>query len=178
MGRILNRGSDSPDQRELLDEQQRGNLHTQNVTAAEEEAMARQGADALLDVVESDLDGEKLDRLRNLIANDIPLSQLTNAEVHEFRWLARAIEQAFLDMHPPEESAFQGEFRAAMSEDPRDAYEALDDAERLEISQIILAATMRATRAREGWQQRQWHSSYRISQVVDPDDEEPGGWLR
>lgn len=176
------RGESEEEQRQrLLSEQARQDLQQQGVSVAHNQARDGQrtdGADSLLKIVAPDIDDRRVPpELANMISRELPLANLEDAEVNEVRWMSRAIELWIRSMHPPGESVMQGRTREILGRDPDDGLTALSHDDELGIRQLAETLAIRATRGRDGWQQKQFRTSYAVSEVVDHDEEDSGGWL-
>jgi len=110
--------------------------------------------DDIEEIVDSDvLDEATVDLARTLLTRDIPLGNLSDAELTEFRYL---LENRFLEIlaeHPPEGSGLQGKRRKVMLGDVRRTEAALTGQQRSELRRIKQIILSRATRGKGGWQQ-------------------------
>jgi len=127
-------------------------------------------------VTNSELDPGTVSTLSNLLSKDFVLGNLSEAEVHEHRWLTREIMIEVEAMHPDHDSMWQGRFRQVASGERRDALRPLDDAQKSVMQQFIQGVISRATRSKDGWQQEEVNKSYRVSERVEPESDD-GGFL-
>lgn len=134
-------------------------------------------SDLVNTLMESELDTGQVHVIRNLLSQDFPLANFSEAEVHESRWLNRYLELVIGDLFPPPRSHLQGEWRSRLMRDERQNITSLDDGQRAEIRSFIMGTNSRATRAKDGWQQEELSKSVQESRVVDDDDGDSGGWF-
>ena len=133
--------------------------------------------DYLEQVLESELQPATAAMLTNLLSRDWVLSKMSNAEVHEMRWLSRTIADEIEAMHPPEDSIWTGEIRRYASGDPKQSLEPLNSAQKTEIFQFIQGVIARVARSKEGFQQETFKKQIRKSEREDRTEDESGGWL-
>lgn len=165
--------------KEMMSEEQRQSLENQGLGAALNEAQHQDDeADGLLKIVEPDLP-QHWQELQAIVSREAPLANLKEAEVNEGRWLNRAYEQLILDIHPPEGSIMQGKWMAGMTGDPKDILTPLTYEEKLELKHILEGDTLRRTRGRGGWQQKQWKSVHTTTEAIQRDENDDSGrsWL-
>jgi hypothetical protein len=115
--------------------------------------------------------------LSNLLDRDFMLANMNDAEVHEYRWLARVMKLEVEALHPNEDSIFQGEIRAVAYDDPEENLEALSAQDRAIIEQFLMAVISRATRGREGWQQEMFNKTIQASETREVNNDDDGGFL-
>jgi len=91
---LRNGKSDEELRQERRDEQ----LHQMNLSAAD----AEQPMDTayIQQMTDHDLQDETVDMLSNLLDRDFMLGNLSEAEVHEYRWLARVMTLEIEALHP------------------------------------------------------------------------------
>lgn len=135
-------------------------------------------------ILETDLDQQTVEVVDNLISEEWVKSNLTDAEVHEQKWLTRLIKLEVEALHPPEHSIWQGETIAYARDNPDSvpgpgedgrALEALSDKEQATLTQLIQAAVMRLTRSREMAQQETLRKFIQRSERVDLTEDDDGG---
>ena len=171
MGLIRNGKSDE----ELREEQKRNQMHQMNLSAADAD---RPMDTAYIDkMTDCDLQDPTVDMLSNLLDQDFMLGNLDEAEVHEYRWLARVMVLEIESLHPNEDSIFQGELRCVAFGDKYQNLSPLDEREQAVIEQFIMASISRATRGRDGWQQEMFNKTITASETREVDGEEDGGFL-
>jgi len=166
-------GSDEPTQEELREAQEANQDHSANLQFADDGAMDRGYIDK---VTNSQLRQGTIDILANLLSEDFVLGNLSDAEVHEHRWLAREIVIEAEAEHPHDDSMWQGRFRQVAAGRDRDALRPLDGPQKAVMAQFTQGVIARATRSREGWQQEELNKSYRVSERREPDGDD-GGFL-
>jgi hypothetical protein len=111
------------------------------------------------------------------MSRDWLLSMLTDAEVHEARWLARTMIDELEAMHPPEDSIWQGKYRQYAFNDKKEMLEPLNESQKLEIFEFVQAFITRVARSREGFQQEIFKKQIKKSEREDLDrDDDGGGW--
>ena len=128
-------------------------------------------------VMQSELQLGTIEMLRNLLSNDWVLSKMSDAEVHEMRWLSRTIADEVEAMHPPEDSIWTGEFRRYASGDEKQQLEPLNSAAKTEMFQIIQGYIARVARSKEGFQQETFKKQIRKSERENQSPDEDEGWL-
>ena len=162
-------------QDERLKEQQANQEHLTNLQQSLDDAGVDPGyAEKIID---SDLDQGTVRILGNLLSKDWVLSNLNDAEVHEIRWLTRVMMRQLEALHPDEESVWQGAIRQYAYDADRQALEPLDSAQRLVIFEFIQGVVARAARSKDGWQQETFQKQFKVSERIDHDDGDDGGWL-
>jgi len=168
---ILDRGPTEEERREQqrVEQQHQMNL---NASQANGEAMDRTYINEMTD---HELDQGTVDILSNLLDRDFMLGNLSDAEVHEYRWLARVIRLEIEALHPNEDSVFTGELRAAAFDDRKDALPALSEQDLSIIEQFLMAVIARATRGKDGWQQEMFNKTISASERREVGGEDDGG---
>lgn len=170
MGLIRDRGASAE---EMQEEQQANQDHVTNLQFQDDGAMDKGYIDK---VTNSQLQQGTVDILANLLSKDFVLGNLSEAEVHEHRWLTREVVLEVEAAHPRPNSMWRGRFRQVASGKERDALEPLDDAQKTTMQQFIQGVIARATRSRDGWQQEEVNKSYRVSERREPDKDDGGMW--
>jgi len=170
---ILDRG---PSEEELREENRRQQLHQRNLNASQAngEAMDRTYINEMTD---HELDQGTVDILSNLLDRDFMLGNLSDAEVHEYRWLARVIRLEIEALHPSEGSVWQGTLRAVAFDDRQDALPSLSEQDLSIIEQFLMAVIARATRGKDGWQQEMFNKTISASETREVGDDDSGGFL-
>lgn len=175
MSSLLGR-SNSNDQQELREQQERNQEHMTMLSQPVDDGESMQ--EAYIDkMTGSRLEQGTINLLSNLLSEDFVLGNFSDAEVHEFRWLARVIRLEVEALHPDEESVWTGEFRKIAFDDSYQALSPLDDAELAIIEQFIMGVISRATRGRDGWQQEMFNKTIHASERRDLDDDDDGGLM-
>jgi len=127
-------------------------------------------------VTNSQLQQGTVDILANLLSKDFVLGNLSEAEVHEHRWLTRELVLEVEALHPRPDSMWRGRFRQVAAGREREALEPLDDAQKTTMQQFVQGVIARVTRSRDGWQQEEVNKSYRVSERREPDKDDGGFW--
>lgn len=151
--------------------QQANQEHMANLQFADDGTMDEGYIDK---VTESELNPGTISTLSNLLSKDFVLGNLSDAEVHEHRWLTRQLVLEIEAMHPREDSMWQGRFRQVASGKRRDALRPLDEAQKSVMQQFIMGVINRATRSKDGWQQEESNKVYRVSERRDTSEEDEG----
>jgi len=158
----------------------------QRNAAAESDHRANLGAPAERDVnpdyvdqmLDSQLDRGTVDMLENLLSSDWVLSKMSDAEVHEMRWLARTMSDEVDSMHPPEDSIWSGKIRAYAAGDAAQGLTPLNNAERLTIFEFIQGFIARVARSKDGFQQENFKKQIRKSEREDKTEQDQEGWIK
>lgn len=166
-------GQEGQSPEEARDQQQANQEHMANLQFADDGAM---DAGYIDKVTNSQLQQGTVDVLANLLSKDFVLGNLTDAEVHEHRWLTREILLEVEAMHPEQQDMWQGRFRQVVSGKEREALKPLDDAQKTVMQQFVQGVIARGTRSKDGWQQEEVNKSYRVSERREPDKDDGGLW--
>jgi hypothetical protein len=166
--------SSEPTQEEMREEQRVQQEHEMNLDAgrARGQSMDRTYINEMTD---HELEQGTIDILSNLLDRDFMLGNLSDAEVHEYRWLARVIRLEIEALHPNEDSVFRGELRAAAFDDRSDALPSLSEQDLSIIEQFLMAVIARATRGKDGWQQEMFNKTISASERREVGDDDDGG---
>lgn len=169
------RDSKSDDEiREESRKNQRHNANLQAAAAAGQDLNTRAYIDKIAD---HSLDDATKKELEAWLDEDFMHGNLEEAEVHEFRWLARVSKNEVASAHPTDESVFTGKLRAATFDNREIAHTPLTSREEALVHQFTQAATARATRGRDGWQQEEYNKTITASETREVDAEDEGGFL-
>ena len=171
MGLIRNGKSDE----ELREERREEQLHQMNLSAADAERPMDKSY--INEMTDYQLQEPTVDKLSNLLDQDFMLSNLNDAEVHEYRWLARVVRLEVEALHPTSGAVFQGDLRAVAFDDTEAAIEPLTDKNKAIIEQFLMAVIARATRGRDGWQQEMFNKTISASETREVDSDDDGGFL-
>jgi len=163
--------SDEPSVEEQRERQEANQDHATNLQFADDGTM---DAGYIDKVTNSQLQQGTVRILGNLLSKDFVLGNLSEAEVHEHRWLTRQLVLEVEAAHPTGKSMWRGRFRQVASGQERDALEPLDDAQKTVMQQFVQGVITRATRSRDGWQQEEVNKSYRVSERREPDKDDGG----
>jgi len=172
--RVLDRG---PDPQEMREEQRQQQLHQMNLDGARARQQAGMDRTYINEMTDHELDQGTVDILSNLLDRDFMLGNLSDAEVHEYRWLARVLRLEIEALHPNERSVFAGATRAAAFDDPHDALPSLSEQDLSIIEQFLMAVIARATRGKDGWQQEMFNKTIQASETREVGDDDDGGFL-
>jgi hypothetical protein len=160
---------------ELRQEQRQEQLHQMNLSAADAEAPMDTAY--IQQMTDHDLEDETVDILSNLLDRDFMLANLSDAEVHEYRWLARVMTLEVEALHPNHESVLQGRVRSVAMNDIDNGFAPLSERQKAKIEQFIMAVISRATRGRDGWQQEMFNKSISASETREVNADDDGGFL-
>jgi len=166
--------SEEERRREEAEQRQRHDLNLNAAHADAERPMDRAYIDKMTD---HQLSQGTIDILSNLLDQDYLLGNMTDAEIHEFRWLARVLRLKVEAVHPPQDSFFQGRGRMIAYGDRSQKLPALDDVDKTVIQQFIMGVIARATRGKEGWQQEMFNKTITASETRQVDEGDDGGFL-
>jgi len=173
-------GRGGPDEEDLMEKRQRQQRHMNLQQQAPEEQSGRLHEYA--ELIDPDLDTATLEILDMLISKDYALGNLTEADIHELKWLREITKLKLFAVHPSDDTAMKGKKRklAYTKNGEGDGgalpLEPLDEYERLRIDEIIRVAHNVASRSKGGFQWDQVAKSYSVSEIRDSDDEQEG-WL-
>ena len=171
MGLIRNGKSED----EIREEERKEQTHRLNLSAAD--ADRPMDTAYINEMTDHNLQDPTVDMLANMLDQDFMLGNLAEAEVHEYRWLARVMVLEIESLHPNEESVFQGELRALAFDDRGESLSALSPREKATIEQFIMGVIARATRGRDGWQQEMFNKTISASERRDVTDGDDDGFL-
>jgi hypothetical protein len=165
-----------PTAEEVRDEQRRQQLHQMNLDGAraQSESMDRT---YIREMTDHELDQGTVDILSNLLDRDFMLGNLSDAEVHEYRWLARVLRLEIEALHPNENSIFEDGVRMVAFDDRNDKLPSLSEQDLTIIEQFLMAVISRATRGKDGWQQEMFNKTIQASETREVGDDDGGGFL-
>jgi hypothetical protein len=168
--------SSEPSDAERREEQRVEQQHQMNLNASQAQGT---GMDRtyINEMTDHELDQGTIDIMSNLLDRDFMLGNLSDAEVHEYRWLARVIRLEIEALHPSEDSIFTGDLRAAAFDDPNDALPALSEQDLSIIEQFLMGVIARATRGKDGWQQEMFNKTISASERREVGNDDDGGFL-
>lgn len=121
----------------------------------------------LQDIIEDDVDGTLATPVRNLLAKDYPLANISRQDREYFRLLGENVAHYVQEQFPPRESIFQGELGSALMEDRDYRVNALTQEQRNEIETLLMASFARTSRGEGGWQQDKMTESIQTRRVED-----------
>ena len=167
--------SNSPDQDELMDRQQRQQMHASNLSQIDGDGNVDR--EYLRELTKHQVDEHTIALMSNMFSQDFVLSNLTDAEVTEVKWLARNIATKIKRMHPSEKSVAQGDARKVYMEDPNDGLKSLSPHQQNLVDQAVLDFITRPPRSRGGWQQDEVSKQVRVSKTEDDSEDSKRGSL-
>lgn len=165
-----------PSAEELREQQRQQQLHQMNLDGARAQS---EGMDQtyIREMTDHELEQGTIDILSNLLDRDFMLGKLSDAEVHEYRWLARVLRLEIEALHPHEDSVWQDATRAIAFDDRSDALPSLSEQDLSIIEQFLMGVIARATRGKDGWQQEMFNKTIQASETRQIDDDDDGGFL-
>lgn len=169
MGLLGNGKSDE----EVREEQRVDQEHRQNISTAQSDRPMDTAY--INEMTDHSLQDPTVDMLANMLDQDFMLGNLNEAEVHEYRWLARVMRLEIESLHPHPDSVFQGKFRAVCFDDPKQNIDPLSDREKATIEQFLMGVIARATRGRDGWQQEMFNKTITASERREVGEGDDGG---
>lgn len=154
------------------------NRRNQDHGAAVNQAFADDDDDTeyIREVTDTELQHQTVEMLDNMLSKDFVLSNMSDAEVHEQRWIARIVKLMVETQHPHDDSLWQGRFRQVASDRADGHLNTLSEAEKTEILEVVQGFIARVARSREGWQQEEISKSYAVSERRE-NDADDGGWM-
>jgi hypothetical protein len=162
---------------EMQEEQRQQQLHQMNLNGARQEAERPMDTAYIDKMTGHQLEQGTIDLLSNLLDQDFMLGNLSDAEVHEYRWLVRVLRLEIEALHPNEDSIWQGRLRAVAFDDPSDALPSLSEQDLSIIEQFLMAVIARATRGKDGWQQEMFNKTIQASETREVGEDDDGGFL-
>jgi hypothetical protein len=162
---------------EMQEEQRQQQLHQMNLNGARQEAERPMDTAYIDKMTGHQLEQGTIDLLSNLLDQDFMLGNLSDAEVHEYRWLVRVLRLEIEALHPNEDSIWQGRLRAVAFDDPSDALPSLSEQDLSIIEQFLMGVIARATRGKDGWQQEMFNKTIQASETREVGEDDDGGFL-
>lgn len=163
---------------EMQEEQRQQQLHQMNLNGAQRESEKPMDTAYIDKMTGHQLEQGTIDLLSNLLDQDFMLGNLSDAEIHEYRWLVRVLRLEIEALHPNEQSVWKGRMRAVAFDDPVDALPALSEQDLSIIEQFIMGVIARATRGKDGWQQEMFNKTIQASETREVGDDDDGGFIR
>jgi len=158
------------------EEAKRSQQHQMNLDAARVESERPMDKAYIDKMTDHQLSQGTIDILSNLLDQDFLLGKMTEAEVHEYRWLARVLRLEVESLHPHEQSVLTEDVRMAAYDDPSQRLPPLDEVDKTIIEQFLMGVIARATRGKDGWQQEMFNKTITASETREVDDGD-GGFL-
>ena len=162
---------------ELREEQRLHDQHTSNLRTAAAEGQDLDTKTYIDKITDHSLDDSTIAELAAWLDEDFMHGNLEEAEVHEFRWLARVSKNEVVAAHPDDDSILTGKLRAATFDNREIAHTPLTAKEEALIHQFTQAVTARATRGRGGWQQEEYNKTITASETREVGEDDDGGFL-
>jgi len=156
--------------------------HSRNLDAAASERGMFDGEGKMRravvrELTEPDVSDGAVEQLSNLLTKDFVLGNLSEAEVHEIKWMSRQMRLEIDDVHPHSRSVWQGEFGQFFFESNH-ALSSQEDLTQTQAEQLLLDISARAARGKEGFATKQLNTSINVSERRDDsDNSSSGGWL-
>lgn len=151
--------------------------HELNLSAAQAEAQRPMDQAYIDKMTDHQLSQGTVDILSNLLDQDFLLGNMSDAEVHEYRWLARVLRLEVEAVHPNESGVFQGDRRMVAYDRDDQRLPPLDEVDKSVIEQFLMGVIARATRGKDGWQQEMFNKTIQASETREVDEGEDGGFL-
>jgi hypothetical protein len=159
------------------EEVEKNQQHQMNLDASRADARQQMDRAYIDKMTDHKLEQGTIDILSNLLDKDFMLSNMTEAEIHEYRWLARVMRLEVESLHPPQGSVLTDEIRMIAFDDRSQNLPALDQSDKAIIEQFLMGVIARATRGRDGWQQEMFNKSITASETREVDKDDSGGFL-
>ena len=177
---LFSNGSDVEQREQLAENDFERGVHRdlQGQMAAEQEPGPQLNEDHFQELVEAGVPEDTVFHLRSLLSRDFVLSNLSEAEVHEMRWLARNLALRVFAIHPSKKSHLTGTYRQWVFDEQNQALTPLSDGQRAKIRSFILAYIARVSRSKAGWQQEELSRQYQVSEMRTDSDDDEGGWFK
>jgi len=150
---------DEPTAEDLRDQQRKQQLHQMNLNGARQQS-----------------ESGSMDRTY-IRDRDFMLGNLSEAEVHEYRWLARVLRLEVEALHPGSNSILSDELRMIAFDDSDQKLPSLSQQDLTLIEQFLMAVIARATRGKDGWQQTMFNKTIQASETREVSDDDSGGFL-
>jgi len=151
--------------------------HRMNLSAARADAEQPMDKAYIDKMTDHQLSQGTVDILSNLLDQDFLLGNLTDAEVHEYRWLARVIRLEVEAIHPGQDAIFHGDLRMVAYDDRAQRLPPLDEVDKAVIEQFLMGVISRATRGKDGWQQEMFNKTITASERREVDGDDDGGFI-
>jgi hypothetical protein len=162
---------------EIREEQRTHQMHQSNLQQAAQQAQDLDTKTYIDKITDHTLDDATIAELSAWLDEDFMHGNLEEAEVHEFRWLARVSKREVEAAHPRQDAVLEGPVRAAVFDDRDRAHTPLSAREKALVHQFIQAVTARATRGRGGWQQEEYNKTITASETREIDSDDDGGFM-
>jgi hypothetical protein len=164
------------DEEKLREESRRQQREQMNLQAAQAEAERPMDKAYIDKMTDHQLSQGTVDILSNLLDQDFLLGNMTDAELHEYRWLARVLRLEVESLHPNQRAVFSEQLRMVSFNDTGQKLPPLDEVDKSVIEQFLMAVIARATRGKDGWQQEMFNKTITASETREVDDDDGGIW--
>jgi len=169
---------DEPTAEDLRDQQRKQQLHQMNLNGARQQSESgSMDRTYIREMTNYELDPGTVKILSNLLDRDFMLGNLSEAEVHEYRWLARVLRLEVEALHPGSNSILSDELRMIAFDDSDQKLPSLSQQDLTLIEQFLMAVIARATRGKDGWQQTMFNKTIQASETREVSDDDSGGFL-
>lgn len=161
---MLGRQQSSHDTGEVLDRKRTDRIH-----ATSQQAMLNDEGEVsteyLREITGHELQDETYQHLSTLLTSDLVLSNITEAEQTELKYLVRLMVRRIKWNHPSRDSYLTGDYRAFLRDDQGDVLEPLSQREVHLIEMASWIVISRIARSKSGWQQDKMNESIKRSEV-------------
>lgn len=127
------------------------------------------------ELTDTDVDDNTVTLLQNLFTQDLMLGKLTEADVHEARWIARNIIEFVYAEHPDTRSTFTGNRRKMLSGDYSNGLKPLNGLQNAWIEMSVFNFIAIISRSLGGFQQEQFSKQYNVMERRESENETGGG---
>jgi hypothetical protein len=115
-------------------------------------------------------------KIKNLMSRDWVVANLTDAQEHDIRHKLEVLKLKVIGMHPPQESAVEGELRAYLLDDRDERLRPLTAEERVLIDELFETLKARITRGRQGFERELMRTNIARSETAVEDEDDDGGY--
>lgn len=162
------------EEQQRREDAKRSQQHQMNLSAARADAERPMDKAYIDKMTDHQLSQGTVDILSNLLDQDFLLGNMTDAEVHEYRWLARVLRLEVESLHPNQAGVFSDELRMVSFDDGGQKLPPLDEVDKTVIEQFLMGVIARATRGKSGWQQEMFNKTITASETREVDDDDGG----
>jgi hypothetical protein len=130
-------------------------------------------------IIQTGITTEELpEEVENLLAKDLPLTNIDKGDREYIRLLAENIALYAKEKRPPQESNVVGDVGAALLEEPDYANSPFSEKQLNNIESSLITLFTRASRGKGGWQQDKISEEIQTRRVEDAREEEEGRFSR
>lgn len=171
---MLGRGQDKGEQqRQALDRRRADSLHA-SAQSSMFQSDGEVSTEYLKEITGHELQDGTYDHLQTLLTSDLVLSNISEAEKNELKFLTFLMVRRIKWNHPSRDSYLQGEYRAFLRDDPGDVLEPLSQREIHLIEMASWVVISRIARSQGGWQQDKMNESITRSEVSNDKQQQNG----